>query len=145
MTTIATDGRSMAGDGQSDVSGTILNGAAAKVTRLSDGSLFGMSGTSWDRTAVTEYLENGGTKPKTDRMMALVLRPDGTILYFNEKMTQSVIMAPAAVGSGMDFAIGAMECGASPEDAVGAACRRDTSSGGKITVLHLETAVRAVA
>jgi ATP-dependent protease HslVU (ClpYQ) peptidase subunit len=45
---------------------------------------------------------------------------------------------PAAIGSGSLLALGAMEAGVSPEQAVGIAAKRDIGTGGKITVLHLD-------
>lgn len=145
MTTIATDGKSMAGDGRGVACGTIISAQGLKVGRLSDGSLFGMAGAKEDRVPVVEWLENGGKKPKVQRLSALHLRADGSLWYFNELLNPSGADLPCAVGSGMDLAIGAMEAGASPEMAVEIAARRDPDTGGTITVLHIEPAVRAVA
>jgi ATP-dependent protease HslVU (ClpYQ) peptidase subunit len=144
VTTIACDGKSMAGDGQSEACGTIVSAQAHKVHRLADGSLFGMAGAKEDRGPVVEWMENGGRKPKVQRLTALLLRPDGALLYFNETLNPSSVDAPCAVGSGMDFAIGAMEAGLDPERALEIASRRDPNTGGKITVLHLEAALSVV-
>lgn len=43
-----------------------------------------------------------------------------------------------AIGSGEDFALGAMEMGATAHEAVVVAARRDTATGGAIIVLELE-------
>jgi ATP-dependent protease HslVU (ClpYQ) peptidase subunit len=44
---------------------------------------------------------------------------------------------PFAIGSGMDFALGAMDAGKSPAEAVEIACRRDPHSGGEVTSLSI--------
>lgn len=44
-----------------------------------------------------------------------------------------------SLGSGYQIALGAMDQGASAEEAVRAAIRWDTSSGGDVTVLHLKS------
>lgn len=59
MTTIATDGRSMAGDG-AQFMGEIQRAAnAAKVVRLPDGGLVGCSGNSNDCEAFRQWLIAG--------------------------------------------------------------------------------------
>lgn len=144
MTTIACDGKSMAGDGQSDACGTIISTQGMKVHRLSDGSLFGMAGAREDRAPIIEWLEHGGKKPKVQRLSAIVLKPCGSLWYYNELLNPSSVDVPCAVGSGMDFAFGAMEMGATPEAAVKIASKRDPHTGGKITVLNLKPQLEVV-
>lgn len=43
-----------------------------------------------------------------------------------------------AIGSGGAYAIGALDAGASPEDAVKIACRRDANTGEPVTVLYVQ-------
>lgn len=148
MTTIVCDGKSMAGDGQAEACHTIISHERVKVRRLSDGSLFGMAGAGGNADPLAEWLIDGGKKPKMiGSLSALRLFPDGRIFYLSESLDPTEITTPAAVGSGMDFAIGAMEAGAGIMDAVLIACRRDPGSGGKITVLFLDEqpALQAVA
>lgn len=128
----------MAGDGQGDVDDRIVTSNMVKVRRLSDGSLFGCAGHGRDNDTLAEWLEHGGKKPKLNELGALRLRTDGKVEYINQACEPVVIDLPCAVGSGGAFAIGAMEAGFSPEEAVEVACKRDTYSGGKITVLSLE-------
>lgn len=140
MTTIATDGRSMAGDGQRAHRGTITNMAAIKVTRLPDGSVFGRAGSVAYGDMVTEWLSTGGPAPeyKGDAgFSALHLRTDGTLYLIGEECLPSQIEAPYAVGSGMDIAIGAMRAGASPRRAVEIAIDCDPGTGGTITEVSL--------
>lgn len=140
MTTIATDGKSMAGDGQREHKGTITNMGAVKVCRLRDGSLFGRSGSVAYGDMVTEWLSKGGPTPEykgDGGFGALHLRTDGTLWIIGEECLPTQIEAPYAVGSGMDLAIGAMRAGASPQRAVEIAIACDPGTGGTITEVSL--------
>jgi ATP-dependent protease HslVU (ClpYQ) peptidase subunit len=138
VTTIATDGKTMAGDGQAEACRTIISLSRQKVTRLPDGSLCGCAGSGVDAIAFAKWLADGGPRPKfKDSMSALHLKADGSLDYYSERGEPSPVEAPCAVGSGMDFAIGAMLFGAAPEEAVAIASQRDPGTGGKITALSL--------
>ena len=138
MTTIACDGHWMAGDGQAEAQGTILATNRRKVVRLSDGSLFGSSGRSIDGDAVAKWLIDGGKRPKVlTGWCALRLHGGGRLEYLTQDLEPVSIDVPAAVGSGMDFALGAMLAGATPKQAVEIAAQRDIGTGGTITVLSI--------
>jgi ATP-dependent protease HslVU (ClpYQ) peptidase subunit len=140
VTTIATDGKTMAGDGQAEACHTIICTTRAKVARLSDGSLFGSAGRGADNLAMIEWLESGmeDKRPRLKSFSGLRLFADGRLEYWSEDVdVPTPVDVPCAVGSGMDFAIGAMLCGASPEQAVAIASQRDPGTGGKIIVLRL--------
>lgn len=139
MTTIACDGKSMAGDGQREACRTILTTDAVKVQRLEDGRIVGTCGDTALAVGLVDWLKGVGDKPTgkaEDDFAALVLRPDGVIEYISGHCVPLIVPAPVAVGSGMDFAIGAMEAGRTPFEAVVIAARRDPGTGGKITVLE---------
>lgn len=143
MTTIATDGKSMAGDGLSvDGGGLICSQAVVKVHRLRDKSIVGLAGTPFQIKPMVDWL-NAGAKPASLPNMGdqnwdvLHLKRDGTIVSYGSNGHSTVEEAPAAVGSGCDIAIGAMMAGASPKKAVGIACHRHTGSGGTITEISL--------
>lgn len=139
MTTIATDGKSMAGDGQRQHCGTIMTDQAVKVRRLSDGRIMGTAGDVAFGMAIFEWLEKGGDAPELeDGGSALVLSPDGEVVIIDKYCKPVPVRTPAAIGSGMDLAIGAMEAGVPPAGAVEIAARRDPGTGGKITVEHHE-------
>ena len=136
MTTIACDGLTMAGDGQAEAQGTIVSTKRQKVFRLNDGSLFGASGRTIDSEAVAKWLVDGGKKPKVkSEFTALRLHPDGRLDYLTDALEPVKIDIPAATGSGMDFALGAMSAGATAEKAVGIAARFDPSTGGEVICL----------
>lgn len=139
MTTIATDGRSMAGDGISTHHDMIADRQLEKVWRLNDGRIVGCAGDRADALAFRDWL-NGGERPKIKRRFeGLALSPDGALTFYNETCLEGMpAEAPAAVGSGMDFAVGALDNGATAQRAVEIAAGRDIRSGGKITVISLE-------
>ena len=85
-------------------------------------------------------MEGGDVPEFKEAFCALILNLDGTADWFDEDREMVRVMTPFAIGSGDDFAIGAMEAGASPEAAVVIAAKRDTGTGGEITVLSLGVA-----
>jgi len=148
MTTIATDGQSMAGDGLAvDHRGTIVDHTRPKVRRLADGRIVGASGSSFDADSWAAWVEGGkkGDCPvQDDRFGALILSSDG-ILWVDHKGREIATPAPIAIGSGQDIAIGAMMAGATPGEAVNIACKRDPHSGGRIKVEYLTPRLEEVA
>lgn len=137
MTTIATDGKTMAGDTQT-TGGNHRVSFRPKVHRAPDGRLFGSSGLTWCCERFARWMMEGGEKPELDEdFCALVLNTDGSIDYYCRKFEPVRYQAPMAVGSGDDLAIGAMLAGKGPAEAVAIAIERDVRSGGDITVLEL--------
>lgn len=135
MTCIATDGKTMAADGQSGTdAGRILCTNRQKLTRFADGSIFGGAGRNSDRQAAIEWLDSDRkrARPKLAEFAGLRLMPDGEVRYYDEDLRGTVVDLPAAVGSGAELAIGAMLAGAAPKRAVEIASMRDTGSGGKV-------------
>lgn len=153
MTTIATDGTSMAADGLRLHGDTIVTTRAEKIRRLSDGRIVGTSGDVSFGMIMIEWLEHGGDVPTfpsgADCGTVLVLNTDGTASMYDSYGKEMPAELPAAIGSGMDLAIGAMEYGASPKEAVEIACRREVGSGGVISVVFMDTeearAIRIIA
>lgn len=145
MTTIATDGKSMAGDGLVNCGGTITDTEFAKVRRLSDGSIVGFAGSVYDVETFLFWMENGQSSELklSENFCALHVTGAG-VFSFDNRGQRIAEPVRATTGSGGDFALAAMDCGLTPEQAVQMACARDIHSGGKITVEHLN-ALREVA
>lgn len=138
MTTIATNGRSMAGDGQADIGDTIMVTNRRKVYRTSQGVLLGCAGRSVDAQRFRAWFDDrNAAKPRLKEFQALALYADGRLEYWNEDMEPTEMQAPCSIGSGMDFALGAMMAGADPGEAVRIAATRDPFTGGDIIVEHL--------
>lgn len=145
MTTIACDGKSMAGDGMVINRADMVCGLnTEKVARLDDGSIIGSCGDFIEIQALVAWL-NGGEKPDVSNCSALVLKPDGRVFYHEGASVGAPAELPAAIGSGAALAMGAMLAGASPGKAVMIAAERDVYTGGTITVLSIEPAVKAAA
>lgn len=138
MTTIATDGKSMAADGMITDNDVVCLTNYVKIRRLSDGRIVGFSGDAFNYDAFAEWLEKGeGEPPKlSGQFSCLALRPDGSVVQYDDQGRSFPEMVPMAIGSGMRFAIAAMDLGKSAEQAVRYACTRDIYSGGEIAVLH---------
>jgi len=138
MTTIATDGKSMAGDGLACADHAITTFDRVKVSRLPDGSLLGCAGDSAHIIRFRKWLADGGSYPKVRNFAALHLQTDGSLRYYGDDPEWSAMSLPAAIGSGAAFALGAMDAQASPSWAVACASLRCPYTGGTITDLKLE-------
>ncbi len=137
MTTIATDGKTMAADGLVTGNGIIHDFDAVKIVRLPDGRIAGFAGNLYDIPIAVEWLSKGGDVPKLSaEFEALVIGPDGCV-SINSDGVACPQAVPAVTGSGGALALGAMLACADPHRAVGIACERDMKSGGSITVLSL--------
>ena len=148
MTTIATDGQSMAGDGQSQANGTVVNHVRAKVLKLATGSIVGGCGCMYELGVWASWLEGGkvGDCPiQSEEFGGLILNPDGSVFMVDHRGRESSVEVPCAVGTGMDLAIGAMMAGATPGEAVNIACKRDPNSGGRIKIEYLTTRLEEAA
>lgn len=138
MTTIATDGKYLAGDGRGTARSIIRSDVECKVYRLGDGTLAGFSGSASDARAYILAIDEGREPPEsTDEFSVLFLSPAGRISIHYGNGIPDEVTAPAAIGTGAELALGAMLAGARPQEAVEIACRRDPFSGGRITALRL--------
>lgn len=144
MTTIATDGRSMAADTHSTSEGLIVNRSAVKVTRAKDGSLVGVAGDCSAGALFRRWLDEGERQDSlpnfrgAEDFIAIVLRPDGRLDAFDKALVAVEYELPAAVGSGGQLALGAMLAGRSPAQAVEIAAQRDGPTGDVVLELELE-------
>lgn len=115
-----------------------------KIFRLRSGALLGMSGEA-DMRDIAALLDKVTPRRLPSRaqlvelqcdVLALLVLPKGHIIRVNCEFIEGenrwlgevipITDTIAAVGSGAKYAYGAMEYGASPTDAVRAACKRDT-------------------
>lgn len=139
MTTIATDGKTMAADGCRFHRDTCVISTAVKVRRLHDGALVGTAGDVGFGMTMVEWLESGGPPPEfKDDGSALLLETNGDCFILDRNCLRMPVQAPVAIGSGMDLAIGAMLAGASPAEAVKIAGLKDPHTGGTITVRGID-------
>lgn len=145
MTIIVWDGTSLAADKQVTTGG--LKRKTTKIFKI-DGHLVGVSGDfDYAQTMLTWF--KGGAKPedfpdhqKHDEKWVgiLVVTPDKRVLKYERSpypmdFTEGGV---ACIGSGRDFAYGALYMGATAYRAVEAACQYETGCGMGIDVLTLD-------
>ena len=138
MTTIATDGKVLVGDGLSTSNGLICSTDNVKVHRIGS-ELVGCAGLQDTTLAYLKWLRKKGPKPLgvEDNFNAVHVSSKGVFLICGNNLSKIEVTPPFAIGSGADHAIGAMAAGATPRQAVVIVSKLTTSTGGKITELKL--------
>lgn len=126
--------------------GSALIGQVVKIRRNDKGHLAGASGSASYNGEFLKWFESGemGEPPepieKDDAMdRGLIFRNNGQVELYEPGGMFKVKIDYFAVGSGCDFAIGAMHAGASAEEAVRASCEHDPNTREPITVLRADT------
>lgn len=139
MTTIAYKDGVMVADGRITLYDGIISDNLTKIVKLSDGALLAVVGEFAYAASIRRHLEDEDVDlPTGDSFKALLVETDGTIkLYEGEGDFYEVPADRIALGSGGHFAYGAMEMGATAEEAVAVAIKRDPCSGGRVQVLRL--------
>lgn len=152
MTTIATDGRTIAADGRTAI-GWMVSGTSERkivVGVNEDGlpALFAVAGVMTMIGPLMKWVAGGreGEPPKCtggdDPWTMLIIDASGIRRIDAGAPYPYFVPAPAAIGSGRDFAITALDLGKSPREAVEMACKRDVWSGGEILVIDIAEALQ---
>lgn len=138
MTTIATDGKTIAADGQSTAGDMVTSLESVKLARLPDGSIIGGCGDLSPMRRAINCLHAPDAHPDdfTGEFTLLRLYPDGKIVSYEGCLFAFELPAPVAIGSGREFAMGAMLAGKKPSEAVEIAKQRDIYSGGNVLVME---------
>lgn len=140
MTVIVTDGHLMACDGLIEDNQTIVSTIAKKIDRLSDGSLVGTAGDCLVGDLIVKWINTSprkrGEYPGDGQTRALHLMPNGVLhLYCREcKGNPLPVDPPYAIGSGMDYALAALDMGGTVSQAVAVAIKRNAYCGGDIQI-----------
>lgn len=142
MTTIAWDGQTLAADTLATWRGT-RDGYAVKIARRG-AVLAGAAGNAvicrrlmdWFRSGMVGHPPSAGSKEADNWSTLQIFTPDGLVVSWGPDGWEAVRAPRYALGSGCDFALGAMVAGADAETAVRAAIEYDINSGGEITVLR---------
>lgn len=142
MTTIAWDGKTLAGD-RRITSGTVTY-STTKIRRTQDGRLIGATGDFGVCSEMLDWLEKGGKRPNcqdSDRWAsALEVMPDGSCWMHNRDSRWRVEDPFVAVGSGRDYAMAVMALGHDSAKAIEIATRFDPGTGNGTDTLELEAA-----
>lgn len=139
MTTIAYRDGVLAADTLSSSSGTVA-GYQTKIYR-ERGLLLGGAGSVAAFERFRDWIRSGmaGDCPlQKDIGNMFVITPDGRCTMWCDDGPFRITADFWALGSGELLALGAMEVGASAAEAVRAAIKHDTRSGGDVTTLRLE-------
>jgi ATP-dependent protease HslVU (ClpYQ) peptidase subunit len=138
VTTIATDGKTIAADGQSTAGDMVTSADSKKLHRLPDGSIVGGCGELSPMRRAINCLHSPDAHPDdlTGDFTLVRLYADGRIVTYEGCLFAFDLPAPVTIGSGREFAMGAMLAGKSPKEAVEIATQRDIYSGGTITVME---------
>ena len=136
MTTIATDGKTMAADTQQ--SGAFIGQIDATKLYKIKGVVYGFAGTPSIYIKYVEWVKLGrpeDDKPDTEDKWSVIYIVDGTIWYEHHTLIPIKVGYPYATGSGCKYAMGAMLAGATPGQAVKIAIKLDSDTGGKVRTM----------
>jgi ATP-dependent protease HslVU (ClpYQ) peptidase subunit len=144
VTTVACDGKRMASDGYISAGDVLVETNYRKVHKLEDGRILGFAGNGYNWEPVIDYFKSTAKNKKwptiSGNSSILLLEPNGRCLLYDNEGRSFERTVPVAIGSGWQFALGAMDNGASVEEAVLIASKRDLATGGTIFIEELSDA-----
>ncbi len=149
MTTIATDGVTIAADGLRTWGGQIISRRTRKIT-VADKRVYAFCGTfplfgpavKWHCDgADVASVPRGDGEDGNENWWLLVIDRDGLKRYTSAVPWPDPFSTPFAMGAGGDVALGAMLRGASPEEAVRLVAEHLTHTGGEIQVIDIAEAL----
>jgi ATP-dependent protease HslVU (ClpYQ) peptidase subunit len=142
MTTVACNLQTMAADS------FIGNAAGARTTKIFKigNEIIGFAGGLADALRLLEWVQDARRGPppipedKEDRAAVdmLILRRSGIYMFDGFGVEIKLDGQFAAIGSGAEYAMGAMAVGASPEAAVAVACEYDAGTRGPVCSINLK-------
>ena len=143
MTTVCYKGGVMAADKQATSSGC-KHGKMTKIFKI-NGHLVGVAGDGHACMEMIRWFTNGAKEEDfpeiqkdEDNGMLMVVTPAGKIQFYEKSYLPIEYENDfAAMGSGRDWALGAMVCGKSAIEAVDIACQFDIYSGNGVNWLNL--------
>ena len=133
MTTVAFDGITLAADSQTNGSYVEYHNKIARIGNV----VVACAGTVSEIAQFQRWCKDRTKdKPILTDFSCLEIR-SGKVYYYDENLEPLTPSIPVAIGSGSDFAMGAMLAGATAKEAVKIACKLDSNSGGKIKTVTL--------
>lgn len=145
MTTIAYRDGVIASDSRSTMRSLIDTDDCKKLFELEDGSVIGMAGDWTAGLVLMERVQATGTGidklPRGKlKCTAILVKPDKHALMYEDGLWYDLDewgYPYFAIGSGLGFALSAMDAGAGAEEAVEICIRRDIYSGGAVQSYHV--------
>lgn len=142
MTTVASDGKTVAADGQSTAHTEIFRTNSKKIRGCGD-AVLGFTGVAALQPVIFAWFEEGADPCKIEGFLKdndwtlAVFRKAGVSYYRNICPYPLLLEYPFSMGSGEDYASGALLSGATSRRAVEIAIEKDTQSGGTITEIAI--------
>lgn len=133
MTTIAVTKRAVAWDSRLSIGDEKMDCAADKVV-VRDGIVYAQAGDAIDLELLISYITDttGKLKPPKGSWEALIITRGGISYIESQTLNRIPMLPPIALGSGAQFARGAMLAGATATGAVEIAAQCDSKTGGAI-------------
>lgn len=133
MTTVATDGKTIASDSLQQ--GVHIDQVVCKKIHRVKGAVVGLAGDVQDGKKFLSWLRGGDKADLSNNFEALVV--DGGVAYHYTDHIPVNAGLPAAIGSGAGYAMAAMLAGCSPREAVKIAIKLDIGSRGPVREMKL--------
>lgn len=144
MTTIAWDGITLVADRQTTKGST--RGSMKKIYQLNNNKFLAGAGDTVEINMVYQWLKAGGkkkSKPDIEESEFLLLDKRARLCYsMDHRLVPMLCEGYAAIGSGSDFALGAMHAGATAERAVIIASKLDVYTGEGVDKIETTTTTR---
>jgi ATP-dependent protease HslVU (ClpYQ) peptidase subunit len=143
MTTIAWDGKTLAGDRKVTTGSGIHDCNTTKIVKRKDGALCGTGGTTALCYAFQKWFLKGGKgklptlKEGQDELNAIIISPDGKLTIYDPAGFFEAYAPFYAIGTGYELALGAMAMGAKADVAVRIASQFDSKTGTEVDTLEL--------
>lgn len=154
MTTIVFADNELSGDGRCTIGDTILSDEIVKVYNINN-RLVGFAGRYASGLKFLEWFEGFDNAHEVQQQVpfvsvnipelmededftGIVAYPEGYVMLFEGGKAFYEVQAPYVIGSGSDVALGALDQGATAEEAVRIACKRNVLSGGLVTTVTFD-------
>jgi hypothetical protein len=141
MTTIAWDGHTLASDRQSTWGGTATKTRKIFRAKHPDGRsvIYGCSGITHECQAFTRWIDGEISQPDLTDLIILSIDQNGRIWYASHTLLWARLHTKQwAIGSGCDYALGAMASGKTAAEAIRIASRLDVNTGFGVDTLCLK-------
>jgi len=136
MTTIAWDGEFLAADGQITRDISIETLTERKLRKINH-CWIGYAGSSSLFEMFIEWFKAQDERPDIGKNFVAVVLSDKGLFEYDDALYPIKISYNAAWGSGRDFALAALDHGATAKEAIKYASSRDVYTGGRIQVVSL--------
>ena len=138
MTTITWDGKTLAADSRVTAGGSLVAETAVKIKKI-DNKLVGAAGVPAQCEEFFEFVKSG-EKPEQlpEDFQGVIVYKNKRIEYYDSNYSCTLCKGLFSIGSGEEYAYGAMSAGASAKEAIKIAMKKDLATGGKIIELSFK-------